>query len=115
MKIVPCQAALDLVLTAKDDGFLATLMAQQVFGKVEPCLGEEFCVTHMAFIDKGWFATLADNLAEIPHKLPESGAILDRPAMQRGIIRQAQARALFCANTELLQIAGGDAPRIRLP
>ncbi len=115
MEIVPAQAPFDLVLTAKDDGFSFALMAQQVFREIEPRLRKEPCLPHMALVDKGCIAALADDLAKIPHKLPETGAILDRPAMQRGIIRQAQARALFGANAELLQIAGGDGPRIRLP
>lgn len=69
----------------------------------------------MPLVDKGRVATLSDDRAEIPYELPEPGAILDRPAMQRGIVRQALACALFCTNAELLQIAGRDAPRIRLP
>ncbi|AEW16646.1 hypothetical protein AKO53_06465 [Brucella abortus] len=69
----------------------------------------------MAPVGKGRIATLSDNRAEIPYKLPEPGAILYRPAMQRGIIRQAEAGMPFGANAELFEIAGRNARAIRLP
>ncbi len=115
MKVIPCQAALDLVLPTKDDCFSLAFLVQEVLCEIEHGLREKLRRTHMAFVDKSYLATCTNYIAEIPERRPETGTIFYGPAMQCLIISKFPTCPLLCLHAKLLERACRDAPSIGLP
>ena len=81
------QRASDAVLAAKQDRGRVVAAAEQVLGEVEPGAGKPLRAWHPVAVDQyRSLAPVADDLAVLPDRGPERGAVLDRPAVQCRVV-----------------------------
>ncbi len=114
--LAPAQRAAHLVLAPEDHRRSAILPAQQVFGEVEPGLGEEARAGKFAAVGQSRAAAhLADHAAEAPHLAPELLRFGDRPAPQRAVIGELDPVRPFDPAHEGGEIGGFNARLRRLP
>ena len=104
------------VLAAEDERGVRRRLAQQVPGHVEPGVGQEPGAPHplahlrapvlAGRLDES-FAPIALDVAPVPHRGPELAAVLHRPPVQAGPVRQVQAAALAQPAPEALEVGTG--------
>ena len=81
------------VLENRHDGHLIVAVAKQILCEVQTRVGEPPAAGEpLAVDDHGTGATLADNVAEVPHRLPELAPPLDGIAVQGRIVRRREAQ-----------------------
>src|SRR5689334_2954756 len=80
------QPACHFVLAPENNGIGFVSRAQQVFGEVQLRLRKPASPRHFSAVEQDLAARVAHDLAEIPHRMPESFRSIDGPAMKARIV-----------------------------
>ena len=100
------------ILQNRHDGDVAVAMTEKILGEIQarvgepPAAGKPFAVE-----DYGSSAALANNLAEVPYRLPELAPMFDGIAVQRRVVGRRESES----SGEPRQVRIGDGGGTRPP
>ena len=114
-QFTPAQGLAGAAFDAGDNGRALILTAQQVFGKVEPAVGEPAGALHILAVLCHYVAEFPFDTAVLPHQRPEASGLFHRPLIELGIAVQLQAVEAVDLAHKLLEIGLLNPVLIRLP
>ncbi len=115
VQFIPRHSPRNLVFAPEDQRIATAALAQKVFSVVQPGIREEGSAGHLVAVDENARPPVADDATKIPQQIPECGTVLDRPAVQIGIVGEAPAGDFFGPLGEVGQRRAGDAGGARRP
>ena len=86
VQLPPAEFAVTAALVARDDRGGEGSPAQEVFGEIEPRVGEVAGLGEMVAVLDHPPALVAHDAAPVPRRVPQGGLVLDRPAPQRLVV-----------------------------